>query len=122
MVMSNNNIVIEVTGIHVYARHGVMPQEGLVGNEFVVDLSVEYPADDAVERDDLDGTLNYAEAIELVRKEMTEPSRLLEHVAGRIRMALKQRWPLIRGGYVRVCKPNAPVGAQVDNVCVKLYL
>lgn len=118
--MMNNNIIIDVTGIHVYARHGVMPQERTVGNEFVVDLRLEYQAQSAVMDDSLEGTINYAEAIDVVRKEMQCPSQLLEHVAARIRAALIERWGGISGGYVRVSKPNAPVGAQVDNVSVTL--
>lgn len=116
----NNIVTIDVTGIHVYARHGVMLQEREVGNEFVVDLQLEYEAQEAIENDRLDGTINYAEAVEMVRKEMQEPSELLENVAGRIRNAVVKRWRGICGGYVRVSKPNAPVGAQVDNVSVTL--
>lgn len=115
-------ITIDVTGIHVYARHGVMPQEREVGNEFVVDLRLLYEAQAAMENDALDGTINYAEAIEIVRKEMQQPSQLLEHVAARIRNAIMKRWSGICGGYVRVSKPNAPVGAQVDNVSVTIGL
>lgn len=118
----NNTITIDVTGIHVYARHGVMPQEREVGNEFVVDLRLMYEARDAIENDELDGTINYAEAIEIVRKEMRQSSQLLEHVAGRIRNAILMRWNGICGGYVRVSKPNAPVGGQVDNVSVTIRL
>lgn len=118
--MMNNNIIIDVTGIHMYARHGVMPQEHTVGNEFVVDLRLEYQAQSAVMDDSLEGTINYAEAIDIVRKEMQCPSQLLEHVAARIRATLIERWGRISGGYVRISKPNAPVGAQVDNVSVTL--
>lgn len=119
-MMGNNIVTIEVTGIHLFARHGVMPQERAVGNEFVVDLLLEIDATPAVEQDSLDGTVNYAEAIELVREQMGEPSQLLEHVAGRIRNALLKRWPAVKNGYVRVSKPHAPVGAQVENVSVRL--
>ena len=58
--MMNNNIIIDVTGIHVYARHGVMPQERTVGNEFVVDLRLEYQAQSAVMDVSLEVTINYA--------------------------------------------------------------
>lgn len=118
--MDNNIVTIEVTGLHLYARHGVLPQERVVGNEFVVDLALELDAAEAVEHDRLEGTVNYAEAVELVREQMAEPVQLLEHLAGKIRLAIKDRWPMVRGGYVRVSKPHAPVGAQVDNVSVSL--
>ena len=73
---------IEVDGLRLRARHGVMAQERIVGNEFEISLSLEYPpALKAVESDCVDDTLNYARAIEIVRQIMAEPSYLIEHVA-----------------------------------------
>ena len=63
-----------------YAFHGVMPQERKVGGEFLVSVKVGYPLEQAMRSDDVANTLNYAELYELVKKEMMQPSNLLEHV------------------------------------------
>lgn len=115
-------VEIAITGLRVYAHHGVMSQETAVGNEFVINVNILYPAQDAIENDNLDATLNYATAIDLIRETMRTPSALLEHAAGRIRKALLHHFPLIRGGTVQLCKPYAPVGAQIESVSVKLNL
>ncbi len=93
-----------------HARHGVLEQERRVGNTFEVSLRLDYPFADAMASDNLAATLNYAEVYEVVKREMAEPSQLLEHVAGRIRTALLREFPLISGGFIRIekCRPPIP--------------
>ena len=104
-----------------YAYHGVLPQERAVGGEYWVDLTL-YPADisAAVQGDRLDGTINYAEAYEIVRREMAQPSALLEHVCGRIAQALFAAFPALLRIEVEVCKVNPPIGAACHGASVKL--
>lgn len=45
-----------------------------------------------MQTDNLEATLNYAEVYEVVKTEMGVPSRLLEHVAGRIRSGLLENF------------------------------
>ena len=104
-----------------YAYHGVLPQERTVGGEYWVDLTL-YPDDigAAVQDDRLDGTVNYAEAYEIVRREMAQPSALLEHVGGRIAQALFAAFPALLRIEVEVCKANPPIGAACEGASVKL--
>lgn len=105
---------IEIDGLRIWARHGVMPQERAVGNEFEVSVAFDYPpALKAVETDNVDDTLNYAVVIEIIRDVMAEPSALLEHVAGRIKDAVLERFPEIASGRITVSKPAPPVSAQI---------
>lgn len=119
--MPTETVTIEIDRLRVHARHGVMAQERTVGNEFEVSLSLEYPAAGAVDTDDLDQTLNYAEVCAVVKEVMAIPSQLLEHVCGRIRAALLDRFPLIRSGSITVAKPAPPIpNAQLRRVSVTL--
>lgn len=111
---------VEINELRLYARHGVMEQERTVGNEFTVSVHLRYPMHRAILDDELDGTLNYAEAVEVIRREMSVPSALLEHVAGRIHSALISRWPLIEGGMIRVAKITPPIPAQMRDVAVRI--
>lgn len=107
--------VIRVKGIKVWAHHGVMPQERVVGNDFAVSVEVVYPpALKAVESDCVDDTLNYARIIEVVRERMAQPSGLLEHVAGRICNALRTEFPEIESGRIKIAKLVPPVPAEID--------
>ena len=84
---------IELEKMRFYAYHGVMPQETKVGNDFVVDLILTAPLEQAVKSDELDDTINYAAVYAVVKEQMDIPSKLIEHVAGRILYALKERFP-----------------------------
>lgn len=104
-----------------YARHGVMPQERLVGNEFEVSVRIVYPAAEAVENDRLEATVNYAEVCSIVKDVMAVPSALLENVCGRLKTALQERFPLIESGSVRVAKLSPPVpNVRLESVSVEL--
>lgn len=111
---------VEINGLRIFARHGVLPQERQVGNLFEVTAHLVYPMDDAMAHDALDGTLNYAEAVEVITQVMSTPSALLEHVAMRIKSALVAGFPLIEGGYIRVAKITPPITAELDSVAVKI--
>ena len=75
---------IELNRIRFFSYHGVAEQERRVGNDYEVSLRVDYPLERAMESDSLCDTLDYAALYALVSAEMSVPSQLLEHVAGRI--------------------------------------
>lgn len=95
-----------------YAFHGVMPQERKVGGEFLVNVKVGYPLEQAMRSDDVADTLNYAELYELVKKEMMQPSNLLEHVMGRIAEAIEKAFPKVTSVEVKIKKVNPPMGSD----------
>ena len=109
---------IFLNSVHFYAFHGVMPQEQKVGGEFLVDLRVGYPIEKAMETDEVSDTLNYAELYALVKQEMETPSRLLEHVAGRIIHAIRDRFPQVSSINLKITKKNPPMGADCDGAGV----
>ena len=104
------------------ARHGVGAQETLVGNEFTVNLRLRTDLTRAVRTDDVADTLSYADVFEAVRDEMSRPSRLLEHVAGRIARRLFQDFPALDAIELKLMKRNPPMGADIDSAGVELAL
>ena len=75
---------IELRDIHIYAHHGVMPQEREVGAWFTIDIVLNINNFTCTENDNIEGTVSYADVYEIICKEMKEPSNLLEHVCKRI--------------------------------------
>ena len=104
------------------ARHGVGAQETLVGNEFTVNLRLRTDLTRAVQTDDVADTLSYADVFEAVRDEMSRPSQLLEHVAGRIARRLFQDFPALDAIELKLMKRNPPMGADIDSAGVELAL
>jgi len=113
---------IYLNEVRFYAFHGVMPQEQQVGGEYLVDLRVGYPIQTAMETDDVADTLNYAELYELVKQQMDIPSKLLEHVAGRIVKAINEQFPLVSSIRLRITKKNPPMGADSAGAGVELRI
>ena len=107
-------------GVRFYAFHGVMPQERKVGGEFLVDLRVGYPILTAMDTDEVTDTLNYAELYQLVKAEMDVPSKLLEHVAGRIVRKIQEQFPRVSSISLKITKKNPPMGADCDGAGVDL--
>lgn len=103
---------IHLEGFRFYAYHGVLEQERKVGGEYTIDLFLTLSdATSAIADDDLDGTVNYAEVYDLLKREMEVPSALLEHVCGRILQVLFDAFPLIVKAQIKLCKVNPPLGA-----------
>lgn len=105
-----------------HAFHGVMPQERKVGGDFLVSLRMGYDISKAMRTDEVSDTLNYAEVYALVRKEMEQPSALLERVAGRIAEALFASDPKILSIDLWLTKVNPPMGADCQRAGVELHL
>ena len=104
------------------ARHGVGAQETLVGNEFTLNLRLRTDLTKAVQTDDVADTLSYADVFEAVRDEMSRPSQLLEHVAGRIARRLFQDFPALDAIELKLMKRNPPMGADIDSAGVELWV
>lgn len=113
---------IYLRNVRFLAFHGVLPQEGIVGNDYLVNLVVDYDFSSAMKTDDLQGTLNYAEVYQKVREEMAVPSKLLEHVAGRIAHRLFSDFPEIQKLQLSITKVNPPMGADSDGAGVEVVL
>lgn len=110
---------IEINGLRLFAHHGVLEAERRVGNIFIVDIILRCDLSAAMSSDCVADTVNYAEIVEIVRREMAVPSDLLEHVAKRIRDAVCRRFPSVTGGEIRVAKPAPPIaGIRLESVAV----
>ena len=109
---------IELRKIRCYAYHGVMEQERHVGNDYEIYIKVKYPFSEAMETDNLDNTLDYAALYEIIHREMEIPSRLLEHVAGRIIRAIRSAFPLVEGGILSISKQKPPISGDIEGASV----
>lgn len=111
---------IEIKGLKLQAFHGALPQERTVGNLYCIDLTVQADLTKAMDTDRLEDTLNYATAVQIIREEMTIPSALLEHVAGRIISRLAATWPEALQADLRIAKEAPPVGTEVESCAVRI--
>lgn len=104
-------------GLRFYAYHGVLPQERIVGAYYTIDLDVDMDFRKALFSDSLKDTINYAAIYQLVESEMKQPSRLVEHVAGRILQALFTTYPSVSAIHLRLLKDTPPVSGFDGKGC-----
>lgn len=112
--------LIEIEGMHFYGWHGHFEVEQAVGNEFLVDVSIETDCEAAAASDNLEDALNYQAVYSLIKKEMKITSKLLEHVAGRILDALYREFSAIGKVKIKISKVNPPMGGQIEKASVTL--
>jgi dihydroneopterin aldolase len=115
------HLTVKIHRMKLYAHHGVMEQERLVGNDFEVSVILRVDGYDG--SDHLVRTVSYADVAAIIRKEMSIPSALIEHVASRIAQRIKQDFPtMVIGGEVTVEKLSPPMEAEVERVGVTVCL
>jgi 7,8-dihydroneopterin aldolase/epimerase/oxygenase len=112
--------VIRLSGIKVFAHHGVLPEEHAIGQEFVVDVAVELDIERAAHDDDLASTMDYGILAESIHRRVArERWNLIERVADRV-VDLVFEDERVRAVEVTVHKPRAPIPVEFDDVSVTL--
>jgi len=104
---------LTIRRIECHAYHGCLKEETLIGSRFSVDVDFSGDFYGAVVDDDLSKTIDYVEVHRIVREEMAIPSKLIEHVAGRILNRMKRQFPLAGSCRVQITKYNPPVNGQL---------
>lgn len=113
---------INLTDLHFHAFHGVMQQENLVGNEFIVNAAVTISADNfCVTEDNLDDTISYADLYDIICSEMRSPKKLLETVAVCIANRIKEKWQNVQNGEIEIIKLAPPIAGIQGKSSVKYF-
>lgn len=103
-----------------FAFHGVTEQETKVGNTFIIDLKIGGDFSKACKSDKIEDAINYASVYDEVKIIMTEPCKLLEHLAHKICTQLKQSFKQIEVIEIKLSKINPPIFGQVESASVIL--
>ncbi len=109
---------IDLTGIKVWARHGVLPDEKANEQLFVLDVGVYFDASRAAGSDDLNETIDYgALANDLHYLVARESHNLIETVADRVATRVLED-PKAERVIVTIHKPQAPMSVEFGDVSV----
>jgi len=110
--------LIQIENMEFYSFHGHFKEERIVGNKFVVDLTIETDMKAPMESDNLKDAVNYQRIYEIVKLQMEKKSHLLEHIAGRILDAIYSEMEGIKKVTIKVAKLNPPMGGKIGSVSV----
>jgi 7,8-dihydroneopterin aldolase/epimerase/oxygenase len=111
---------INIEGIKLYAYHGCLEEEALIGGNYIVDVHMKTDFTDAAETDDLTKTIDYCEVYEIVKREMAIRSKLIEQVGQRISDQLRIKFPSIKEHRVKVTKLLPPMNGDVEKVSIEI--
>ncbi|MDG5800520.1 dihydroneopterin aldolase [Marinilabiliaceae bacterium ANBcel2] len=117
---SSNEIssTIELEEMIFYAYHGCFKEEKVVGNRFIVNVSLQNDITKAAESDRIEDALNYTEVYNTIKEEMIIKSNLLENVAERISERLMKEFDAIEYLKLKISKMNPPMGGQMKAVSI----
>jgi dihydroneopterin aldolase len=111
---------ITITGIEVYARHGVFDFERREGQTFVIDLSIGVDTRPAAASDDLQDTVDYGSLVTAAKAAVErDPVDLIETLAERI-SAVCLTNDRVEWTRITVHKPSAPIDATFTDVTLTI--
>ncbi|HWJ04127.1 MAG TPA: dihydroneopterin aldolase [Verrucomicrobiae bacterium] len=113
-----DKIILE--GLKFWGRHGVLHEEQVLGQPFIVSLELYLDLSRAGATDSLDLTVNYARVYQVV-KDIVEGTccKLIEALAESIASRVLAEFAVDKLT-VRVDKPHAPIAGLFDNVAVEI--
>jgi dihydroneopterin aldolase len=112
-------VTVELRGLELHGRHGVLEDERREGQRFLFDLRLDVP-DEAAASDRIEDAVDYRDVVALVREVSDgRDFRLLEALAAAVAEAVLARFPVERVR-VRVRKPDVRLAAPVEFAAVSV--
>lgn len=112
---------IQIKDLEVFCHHGVLKEENVLGQKFLVSLVLYNDTKLAGETDDLEKSINYADISYFVKEQMENNNyKLIEAVAENLANKLLLEFERIKRVQVEIKKPWAPILLPLDTVSVKI--
>lgn len=112
---------IKIRGLEIWAKHGVFPEENVLGQKFVISADLYTNTRLAGKSDDLTQSIHYGEVCQFMKTFMEEHTyQLIETVAEKLAEELLLVFEHLQGIRLEIAKPWAPVGLPLDTVSVEI--
>lgn len=110
---------ITITGLKIFAHHGVLPEEKRDGQDFFVSARLYYDMSRAARTDEMTDGVHYGEICQFITTFLQENTyNLLEKAVGETLKALLVAFPLLDKVEMELSKPGAPIPLPFENVSV----
>ena len=114
--------VIRLNQIKVYAYHGCLHEEEIIGGNYEIDVELHTDFLEAAKTDKLAKTIDYVTANKIVEEEMAIRSKLIEQVVWRIGERFKVEFPALDKAVITLKKLNPPINGNVRDVSVTIEI
>lgn len=112
---------IKIYDLEIFAKHGVYPEENVLGQKFVISAVLHTSTRKAGITDELEYSVNYGEVCHFIKRFVEDNTwKLLERVAERLAEELLLEFPLLDRVDLEIKKPWAPIGLPLDTVSVEI--
>jgi dihydroneopterin aldolase len=114
-------IHIHLEQLQFYAYHGLYSEERLLGNEYIVDIKIDYQPDKKIIHS-IDETIDYSKVYEMIAQRMKIPTDLLETIATEFCFQLMVKYQNVESIYFSIKKLHPPINQFIGNVGVSFQL
>lgn len=112
---------IQIKNLEVFAKHGVFPEENVLGQKFVISAVLYTSTREAGKTDDLTKSIHYGEVSQFITEFMKQNTfQLLETAAERLAEELLLKTEHLEKVCLEIKKPWAPVGLPLETVSVEI--
>ena len=112
---------INIKNLEVHANHGVLPEERIFGQKFLISVALYTDLRAAGKTDKLEKTLDYGSVCSDIESFVQNNSfNLIETVAEELAEKLLLENPALQKVWVEIKKPEAPVNVQLETVSVEI--
>lgn len=112
---------VKIKDLEVFAHHGVFKEENVLGQKFVVSVTFFLDTSLAGKNDDLDMSINYADAAWKIKEFLEKNTyKLLETAAEKLAEELLLLFPLAEKVEIEIKKPWAPILLPLDTASVTI--
>ena len=112
---------IIITDLELFGRHGVYPEEQVLGQKFLVSAELFMDTRKAGKTDCLEESVNYGTVCHEIKTFLEEHTyHLIEAAAEHTAEYLLLQFPLLSQVTLELKKPWAPIGLSVESVSVKI--
>jgi dihydroneopterin aldolase len=113
---------VPLNNVIFWAYHGLYKEEKITGNEFDVNLRVDYTPPFLHTFQSINDTINYVALFKLVRHRMVKPTPLLESIAVDIANEIFTHFTMAQKVVISIKKFNPPIADFKGSVCVSFEL
>jgi dihydroneopterin aldolase len=101
-------ITVQLHNLHFTSFHGIYEEEKILGNEYLVDASVEFHEEREVITSIYD-TINYEDIYNIIKERMSVPTPLLETIVMEIGNEIHKEFPQVRTINISLKKMHPPI-------------
>jgi len=110
-----------IEGFTLFARHGVHPEEAVLGQRFIFDVELRLDLRPAAHSDHLADTVDYGAVMARIAQVVkARHHRLLETLAEAIVHDLFEAYPRVQVVRLRIHKPAAPVPETFSSIGIEI--